>query len=83
MLGLPMIIGYFDTDVSADNRFQPYLFNVENNDSPIDWVAVEAWYIKLSEQPNRRQTLALLASEVLSMNTKAKRYLDFLDDLSQ
>ena len=83
MLGLPMIIGYFDTDVSADNRFQPYLFNVQNNDSPIDWVAVEAWYIKLSEQPNRRQTLALLASEVLSMNTKAKRYLDFLDDLSQ
>jgi len=83
MLGLPMIIGYFDTDVSADNRFQPYLFNVENNGSPIDWVAVEAWYIKLSEQPNRRQTLALLASEVLSMNTKAKRYLDFWDDLSQ
>jgi hypothetical protein len=83
MLGLPMIIGYVDTDVSADNRFQPYLFNVENNDSPIDWLAVEAWYIKINEQPNRRQTLALLASEVLSMDTKAKRYLDFLDDLSQ
>ena len=82
MLGLPMIIGYVDTDVSADSRFQPYLFNVENNDSPIDWVAVEAWYIKLIEQPNRRQTLAMLSSDVLSMNTKAKRYLDFLDDLS-
>jgi hypothetical protein len=83
MLGLPMIIGYVDTDVSVDSRFQPYLFNVENNDSPIDWVAVEAWYIKLIEEPNRRQTLAMLSSDVLSMNTKAKRYLDFLDDLSQ
>jgi hypothetical protein len=78
-----MIIGYVDTDVSVDSRFQPYLFNVENNDTPIDWLAVEAWYIKLNEQPNRRQTLAMLASDVLSMNTKAKRYLDFLDDLSQ
>jgi hypothetical protein len=83
MLGLPMIIGYFDTDVSADNRFQPFLFEVENNDSPIDWQAIESWYINLSKQPENRQKLGDLASEVLSMNTKARRYLEFLDALSQ
>jgi hypothetical protein len=83
MLGLPMIIGYFDTDVSADNRFEPFLFKVENNESPIDWQAIESWYTKLSEHPENRQKLGDLASEVLSMNTKAKQYLEFLDGLSQ
>jgi hypothetical protein len=83
MLGLPMIIGYFDTDLSADNRFEPFLFKVENNESPIDWQAIESWYTKLSEHPENRQKLGDLASEVLSMNTKAKQYLEFLDGLSQ
>jgi hypothetical protein len=56
---------------------------VENNDSPIDWQAIESWYTKLSEHPENRQKLGDLASEVLSMNTKAKQYLEFLDGLSQ
>jgi hypothetical protein len=83
MLGLPMIIGYFDTDVSADNRFRPFLFSVNNNDSPIDWQGVVNWYINISQHPHHRQQLADLASERLSMNSKAKQYLDFLDSLCQ
>jgi len=83
MLGLPMIIGYEDTDVNTDDRFKPFVFSVENNNAPIDWRAVANWYFKLNEQPDHRQIIATLASEVLSMGGKAKKYLQFLEDSRQ
>lgn len=83
MMGLPMILGYFDTDVSSDERFNPFLFQVGNNETPIDWVAVESWYEGLHRDAGHRKTIAWLANEVLSMSAKASKYLEFIDHLSE
>ncbi len=78
-MGLPMILGYYDTDVTADNRFSPFLFRVPNNDTTIDMQHVVDWYTLLSQDANHRQTLAALSREVLSMEAKARSYLNFID----
>jgi hypothetical protein len=79
LMGLPMIIGYHDTDVSADSRFEPYLFQVPNNDSNIDIRAVFDWYTSLLRDEHHRNNLSALARETLSMDAKAKGYLEFFD----
>jgi hypothetical protein len=79
LMGLPMIIGYHDTDVSADSRFEPYLFQVPNNDSNIDMRAVFDWYTSLLRDQHHRNKLSALARETLSMDAKAKGYLAFFD----
>jgi hypothetical protein len=81
MMGLPMILGYYDTDVSADIRFTPYLFAVENKSEPINWKNVVAFYSKLAEDDQHRRKLAELASNALSMDSKAYQYINFIEDL--
>jgi hypothetical protein len=81
LLGMPMILGYHDTDVSDDERFDSFLFKVKNDDSPIDWQAVISWFSGINQMPGYRRTIALLAADVLSMRAKAARYLQFLDEL--
>jgi len=81
LLGMPMILGYHDTDVSDDERFDSFLFKVKNDDSPIDWQTVISWFSGINQMPGYRRTIALLAADVLSMRAKAARYLQFLDEL--
>lgn len=78
MLGMPMLLGYDDTDVSRDERFKPYTLQISNTGAPIDWHEVVAFYRKLSENPHHRQEIAQLAADVLSMHKKAERYLSFI-----
>jgi hypothetical protein len=78
-MGLPMMIGYHDTDVSADSRFGPYLFQVPNDNSNIDMGAVFDWFTSLQRDEHQRYKLSALARETLSMDAKAKRYLAFFD----
>jgi hypothetical protein len=78
MLGMPMILGYYDTDVSADERFSPYIFQVSNSDEPINWSKVVAFYKALSQNSNHKQEIAQLAGEVLSMQKKAEGYVAFM-----
>jgi hypothetical protein len=82
MLGLPMIIGYYDTDVSSDERFAPYLFNVNNTAEPIDWKSVVGFYSRLAKDGLHRQKIADLALETLSMQSKSYRYLQFIEQVS-
>ncbi len=79
LMGLPMIIGYHDTDVSADSRFEPYLFQVPNDGSNIDMRSIFDWFASLQRDEHQRNNLAALARETLSMDAKAKGYLEFFD----
>lgn len=79
LMGLPMIIGYHDTDVSADSRFEPYLFQVPNDGSSIDMRAVFDWFASLQRDEHHRYNISALARETLSMDAKAKGYLEFFD----
>ena len=81
MLGMPMILGYYDTDISADERFSPYIFQVSNSDEPINWSKVVAFYKTLSQNSNHKQETAQLAGEVLSMQKKAEGYVAFMRSL--
>jgi hypothetical protein len=78
MLGLPMILGYEDTDVSADPRFNDYILQVPNTNEPINWSRVVDFYRRLSANQHHRKEIAALAGEVLSMQKKAERYLAFM-----
>ena len=78
MQGMPMILGYYDTDISADERFGPYIFQVRNSDEPINWSKVISFYRGLSQNSNHKQEIAALAGEVLSMQNKAERYVAFM-----
>ncbi len=78
MLGMPMILGYYDTDVSADERFSPYIFQVSNSDQPINWSKVVSFYKGLSQNRSHKQEIAQLAGEVLSMQKKAEAYVAFM-----
>ena len=79
LMGLPMIIGYHDTDVSADGRFEPYLFQVPNDDSNIDMQAVLDWLTLLHRDEYYHNKLSALARDTLSMDAKARGYLAFFD----
>ena len=78
MQGMPMVLGYYDTDISADERFGPYIFQVSNSDEPINWSKVISFYRGLSQNSNHKQEIAALAGEVLSMQNKAERYVAFM-----
>jgi hypothetical protein len=78
MLGMPMILGFYDTDVSADDRFSPYIFQVSNSDEPINWSKVVSFYKGLSQNRNHKLEIAQLAGEVLSMQKKADAYVAFM-----
>ena len=81
LMGLPVLLGYNDTDVSADNRFGPYVFQVSNDDAQIDLQAVVLWFEALSRDESHRQKISALATETLSMDAKARRYIDFFDSV--
>lgn len=78
MLGMPMILGYYDTDISADERFNPYIFQVGNSYEPIKWSNVVSFYKGLSQNRNHKQEIAQLAGEVLSMRKKSEGYVAFM-----
>lgn len=78
MLGMPMLLGYYDTDVSRDARFKPFILQVTNTNEPIDWHAVVEFYRNLANNEQHRMEIAALAGEVLSMQKKTERYLAFI-----
>ena len=75
---MPMILGYQDTDISADARFNPYILQVPNTNEPIYWPQVIAFYKELANNPNHRMEIAALANKVLSMENKAAHYVAFM-----
>jgi hypothetical protein len=81
LMGLPMILGYHDTDITPDNRFLPYIFQVPNDNSEIDMQAVVDWFDSLNQDENHRNKISALAIQSLSMEAKAKNYLDFFDSV--
>lgn len=81
MLGLPMIIGYYDSDISPDKRFEHFIHAVPNNDMPIDWTAVVEFYKLLARNANHRAEIAALAASVLTMDAKGLAYLRFIESL--
>jgi glycosyltransferase involved in cell wall biosynthesis len=81
MMGLPMILGYYDTDISDDERFSDFILTVPNNDSSIDWQEVIDFTKRLDAQKDHRRIISGLATEVLSMEGKAARYVDFMRSL--
>jgi hypothetical protein len=78
MLGMPMILGYEDTDVSADSRFSPYILQVPNTNDPINWSRVIEFYKVLAASANHRREIATLSEEVLAMEKKAEQYVAFM-----
>jgi hypothetical protein len=81
LMGLPMILGYHDTDITPDNRFLPYVFQVPNDNSKIDFQALADWFDLLSHDEDYRKRISALANQTLSMEAKAKGYLVFFDSL--
>lgn len=81
MMGLPMLLGYYDTDISDDKRFSDFVLTVPNDNSPIDWQRVIRFAKGLDARKDYRRVIAGLATEVLSMEGKAARYVDFMRSL--
>jgi glycosyltransferase involved in cell wall biosynthesis len=83
MSGLPVVLGYFDTDASQSTVLSRYVCQFPADDSMLDWKKIVHFYLEISADLSSREKLIAAARSELSFSVKAKRYLDFIDSCMQ
>lgn len=79
MAGVPMVLGYDDTDVSHSNSLSTFICQFPANDSLLDWERIVRFYNDLIARPDFKQDLSKAARMELSMGVKARACLEFID----
>ena len=74
--GLPILLAYFDTDFSSNEKLEKFTFQVENNDSPINFNLVVSWYKKFNEYSLFEFQKNSL--EILSYKNKLQPFISYL-----
>lgn len=73
--GLPKLCGYVDTRFPENT---PFIFQVTNDDTPIDMEAVIAFYEKLSSQEGYREKIREYAVQHLTWDSIMRPVIDYL-----
>ncbi len=81
MAGVPMVLGYTDTDVSNSKTLSRYALNVPADDSPLNWEEIVIFYQGLNTINDLRMKVAAAADEELSMRVKSAQYVKFIQSL--
>jgi hypothetical protein len=81
MAGVPMVLGYTDTDVSNSKTLSRYAWNVPADDSPLNWEEIVSFYQGLNAIGDLRMKVAAAADEELSMRVKSAQYVKFIQSL--
>ena len=74
--GLPVVIGYNDTDFSNNQTLNKFTFQVENSDSTIDFNKVISWYEQFSLDDLKK--FSENAYDILSYQKKVMPFVDYL-----
>lgn len=80
LMGFPVVLGYNDTDVTNNVEFKPFIFQVENNDSTIDFNKIIDFYLSVSKIENYPTKIRQLAEQTFSYKVKAQQLINFLKD---
>ena len=79
MSGLPVVLGYFDTDASQSKELSRYVCQFPADDSLLDWSRIVHFYEGISKDQSSREKLIAAARTELSFAVKAHKCLDFID----
>lgn len=79
MAGVPMVLGYDDTDVSHSKKLSAFVCHFPADDSPLDWERIVRFFTVLTATSDFRLKLAESARLELSMGVKAHACLEFID----
>lgn len=76
--GFPILLGYSDTDLYNETVIKDYIFQVNNDNSPIDFEKLVAWYMDLSIVSGFQIQIQEFAKLKLDTTVKMNRLIDFL-----
>ena len=74
--GLPILIGYTDTDFSHNNDLNKYIFQAGNDDSLINFNNIISWYKEFNH--DELKEFAQISFDVLSYKRKLKHFISYL-----
>ena len=77
--GLPVIIGYNDTDLTFNKTLKQFTFQVDNNESAINFNKVIFWYRKFTH--NDLIDFSKYSQNILSYKKKLKPFFDYIKKL--
>jgi glycosyltransferase involved in cell wall biosynthesis len=76
--GLPVVLGYLDTDVSQSPELSYYVCQFPADDSKLDWSRIVRFYKGIAQEQHSREHLIASAISELSMQVKARKAVDFI-----
>lgn len=74
--GLPILIGYTDTDFSLNDDLNKYTFEVGNDDSLINFNNITAWYKEFNQ--DELKEFPQISFDVLSYKKKLEHFISYL-----
>lgn len=79
--GMPMVLGYQDTDIQKGGALSRFTHQVVADDSPVDWNAVVTFYRQLSDIEGSREQLLHAVRTAMSVESKAQAMIHFFETL--
>lgn len=76
--GLPVVIGYSDTDIEQHPEMKAYAYRIPNDESVPDMEGIIAFAKGMMQNQSHPQTMRQLASAHLSWEVKMKDLLEFI-----
>ena len=77
--GLPVVIGYNDTDLTFNRTLKKFTFQVDNNESAINFNKVIFWYRQFNH--NDLTDFSKNSRNILSYKKKLEPFFDYLKKL--
>ena len=79
--GLPMVLGYRDTDISPVGGLSPFVLQVAPDDAPLDWRSIIQFYEQLLASTHTRENMLREVKNVMSVESKAEAIAAFMKSL--
>ncbi len=76
--GMPVLLAYHEMDVSRNESFREFVFQLENNDTLVDLQEIMNWYDSIEGKSNLSLMISDAASKAFSYEKKAWQLADFL-----
>ena len=77
--GFPVVLGYNDTDVTGDKQFSPYVFQVPNDPSPLNFKELISFYKGVRQTLDYPVRIRKLAIDTFSYDVKARQMINVLE----
>lgn len=78
--GLPVVVGYHDTDLEKHEEFKPYFLRVHADDSPLDFEEIIDFYHRAYQIPDVNTKIRELAVRYLNTEVKMKELISIIEN---